>query len=299
MAYIKHEDLCGAFKGKYFRGSMVIDIFLWHSHWQSQTQFPSLVTCLSFLRWHTPCDPCSHWHTTRGPHTRSCKLCVWFVHFVGSLGPATALSHVSDWVYVFLSRSSTDRGNTRSVSRVHLDPLRFCLSIRTHPAPLPLFCPSLLQMTSFKASQRRHLPLIRPLLPPRSTQISAFSMQLALSPYSSVYCKRLDDKTAFFIETLKNIRKRHWSQDNNIFSVPYFLYSQRKDFPLFSFLRLSTFQVSKAATSTKPGPATTSAPAANQTASVTGTNECSVSSNMAHFYSTVDLSNCSREVQVL
>lgn len=48
------------------------------------------LTCLSFfLRGHTSSNPCSHWHTTRSPYTRICKLCV---HFVYSFHPATVLS---------------------------------------------------------------------------------------------------------------------------------------------------------------------------------------------------------------
>lgn len=165
-------------------------------------------TCLSFfLRWHTSSNPCSHWHATRGPHTRICKSCEWSFCFLCSLGPATVLSSVSDWVYVFLSRSSTDRGNTRSVSRVHLVPLRSCWSIRTRPVPLLLFCPSLHQMMSFKTSQRRHLPLSCPLLPPRSTQISAFSMWLVLFMYWSVYCKRVHSQDTFLYWNSKEDEK--------------------------------------------------------------------------------------------
>lgn len=79
------------------------------------------------------------------------------------------LFHVSDHLFV-LSRSSMDRGNTRSVSRAHLVPSRFYWSTRTHPVPPLLFCPSLLQMMSFKASQhqQQHLPHSSLLLPPRS-----------------------------------------------------------------------------------------------------------------------------------
>lgn len=84
------------------------------------------------------------------------------------------LFHVSDHLFV-LYRSSMDRGNTRSVSRAHLVPLRFYWSTRTHPVPPLLFCPSLPQMMSFKASrhQQQHLPHSSPLLPPRSIMISA------------------------------------------------------------------------------------------------------------------------------
>lgn len=181
MAYVKHEDLCGAFKGNCLRHPLFIDIFLFHID-HLQHSFHTLITCLSFLlRWHTPSYPRSHRHTTRGPHTRICKLCVWFVHSVRFIHPATVLSHVSDWLS-FSSRSSTDRENTRSVSRVHLVPSRFCWSTRTRPVPLLLFCLSLLQMMSFKASQHRYLPLSRPPLPPRSTETSAFSMEI-----SSIY----------------------------------------------------------------------------------------------------------------
>lgn len=97
-------------------------------------------------------------------------------------------SHVSNRVFcVCVSRSSTDKESTRYVWRVRLVPSRFCWSIRTRPVPLLLFCPSLLQMTSFRTSQHRRLPPSCPLLPPRSTQISAFSMQSVLFKYWTAY----------------------------------------------------------------------------------------------------------------
>lgn len=182
MAYIRHEDLCGAFKGNYFKCSIVVDVFLWRSHWQSHTPFPSLAC---------PSSSGDTLLAIRAPIGTQLEVPIpesvsYVRHFLRSLGPATVLSLVSDWVYVFLSRSSTDRGNTRSVSRVHLVPSRFCWSIRTRPVPLLLFCPSLLQMTSFKTSQRQHLPLSRSLLPPRS-----ISFLYAISSiYVSVYCER-------------------------------------------------------------------------------------------------------------
>lgn len=125
-------------------------------------------TLSSFLRRHTPSYPCSHRHTARGPCSRGCKSVVYGVCF--GLYLIQLLSfHVSDHLFV-LSRSSMDRGNTRSVSRAHLVPSRFYWSTRTHPVPPLLFCPSLLQMMSFKASRHRqqHLPHSSPLLPLRS-----------------------------------------------------------------------------------------------------------------------------------
>lgn len=105
---------------------------------------------------------------------------------------------------------------------------------------------------------------------------------------------------SFYIETVKRNTRRPCSQDSNIcHSFPHWddscvwnsvhkclittqtllLFFTVKIIVSLScnvktFLHLSTLQVSKAApvTSTKPGPATTSATAANQTASVTGTN---------------------------
>lgn len=137
-----------------------------------------------FLRWHSPGNPCSHWHTTRGPHTWICKSYVSFAPFLSSLGLFSC--RVSDWINGFLFRSSTVSGNTRSASRVLLVPSRSCWSIRTRPVPLLLFCPSLLQMTSFKTSQHRRPPLSRrPLLSHRS----ASSMQWALFMHWSVCCK--------------------------------------------------------------------------------------------------------------
>lgn len=97
------------------------------------------------------------------------------------------LSHISHRACV--SRSSTDKENTRYVWRVRLVPLRFCWSIRTRPVPLPSFCPSLLQMTSFRASLRRRLPPSCPLPPPRSiyTHTRASSLQSLLFMHRTAY----------------------------------------------------------------------------------------------------------------
>ena len=153
MAYIKHDDLCGSFKGM-FQNYLFSFSFLSHA-------LTLITTHVSLCRRHTSSDSCSHRHTTRGAHTRSCK------YGVLSVSCPLLLSRVTDPVSV--SRSPMGRGNTRSVSRVHLVLSRFCWSIRTRPVPLLLFCPSLLQMTSFRTSQ--HLPPSRPLLPPRSTRM--------------------------------------------------------------------------------------------------------------------------------
>lgn len=72
------------------------------------------------------------------------------------------------------SRSLMDKGNTRFDWRVHPVPLRSCWSTRTHPVPLLLFCRSLLQMTSSRASQHRHPPPCSPLRPHRSSHITSF-----------------------------------------------------------------------------------------------------------------------------
>lgn len=142
-------------------------------HWHCSA--PCLHNCPSFLpRGHTPSDPCTNWYTTRSPHSRICKSCD--LHFVYSFLPTADVPSVdSDYV---LFRSSMDRGSTRSVSRVQQVPLRFYWSIRTHLVPLLLFCQSLLQMMSFRASlhQRQHLPLTFPLLLSRSPQLSTSSV---------------------------------------------------------------------------------------------------------------------------
>lgn len=129
---------------------------------------------LCICRWYSPSNPRAHWHTTRGAHTRSCKLCIntecnW------SLIPAV-LSNISNELVVFVFRSSMDRGNTRSVWRVQLVPLRFCWSIRTRPVPLLLFCPSRLQMTYFRTSQHQHLPPNYPQQPHRCKVILALTI---------------------------------------------------------------------------------------------------------------------------
>lgn len=156
----------------------------------------------------------------------------WFT-FSGH--PAAIESHVAR--FRVSSRSSTDRGNTRSVSRAQLVPLRFYWSTKTRPVPPRSFYPSLLRMMSFRVSphQRQHLPLSSPLSPPRFTAIADIppTPPLVLSVVSSHYCNN------YCSSNVKNL----------ILAPP---------------------QVTKAS-STKPGPAAiTSATAANQTASITG-----------------------------
>lgn len=85
--------------------------------------------------------------------------------------PAAVESHAAR--FRAPSRSTTARGNTRSVSRAPLVPSRFYWSIKTRPTPPPWFYPSLLRTTSSRVSrrQRQHLPLSSPLSPPRSTVV--------------------------------------------------------------------------------------------------------------------------------
>lgn len=168
MAYIKHEDLCGAFKGDsdaefsqtFFFSFCVLHIYsLKYSFHHSSPACPSSSgdTLLAIRA------PIGTQLEVPIPEAVSyvCGILPVFIQML--------LCLMSQTVDVFLSRSLTARGNTRFVSRVHLVPSRFCWSIRTRPVPLLLFCPSLLQMMSFKASQHQHLPLCRPLLSPRST----------------------------------------------------------------------------------------------------------------------------------
>lgn len=145
-----------------------------HTHTHTFHNSPSPLFFF-FCRWHTPSNPCSHWHSTRGAHTRSRKLCIHSA--CNTILTTAVLSHISDELIVYVSRSSMDRGNTRSVWRVQLVPLRFCWSIRTRLVPLLLFCPSRLQMTSFRTSQHQRLPPNHPQLPPRCTLILAFTMK--------------------------------------------------------------------------------------------------------------------------
>lgn len=95
--------------------------------------------------------------------------------FSSVLSGPVVVSLISPTVRV--CRFSMDSENTRSVLKVHLVPLKFYWSIKTPPVPLPLFCPFLLQMTSYRTSQLQHLPPRCPLPPHRSTQIS-FSLCL-------------------------------------------------------------------------------------------------------------------------
>lgn len=157
--------------------------------------------------------------------------------------PAAIESHVAR--FRVSSRSSTDRGNTRSVSRAQLVPLRFYWSTKTRPVPPRWFYPSLLRMMSFRVSphQRQHLPLSSPLSPPRFTAIAD------IPPHPPWWCCQSCRLTTAIIAVLKNL----------ILAPP---------------------QVTKAS-STKPGPAAiTSATAANQTASVTGAKHSLVNSCM-------------------
>lgn len=153
MAYVKHEDLCGAFKGIYISCCLVL---LTLKSW-CVSKAPFFVFC----RWHTLSYPCSNRNTARGARTRSCK----FPHLV-SFGLAVLWFLIWQLMCVCLCRRSTDKGNTRSASRALLVPSRFYWSTRTLPVPLLLFCPSRLQMTSFKGYQ--HLPLSSPRQPHRS-----------------------------------------------------------------------------------------------------------------------------------
>lgn len=180
MAYIKHEDLCGAFKGNivYTLGVFSVKINT-HSFNLLSPACPSFAgeTLLAIRA------PIGTQLEVPIPETVS-HVCM-LLH-VPQVQLFVVWSLVSDRLFVCVSRSSTDKENTRSVWRVHLVPSRCCWSIRTRPVPLPLFCPSLLQMTSFRTSQHRRLPPSCPVLPPRSTQISAFSMQSILFMYWTV-----------------------------------------------------------------------------------------------------------------
>lgn len=102
--------------------------------------------------------------------------------------PAAIESHVAR--FRVSSRSSTDRGNTRSVSRAQLVPLRFYWSTKTRPVPPRWFYPSLLRMMSFRVSphQRQHLPLSSPLSPPRFTAIADIPRPPPLVVLSVVSC---------------------------------------------------------------------------------------------------------------
>lgn len=139
-------------------------------------------------RGHTPSNPRSHRHAARGAGPRSRELDFvgsWFAFSIGRL-PSSFILLVSR----ILSRSSTDRGNTRSVSRAQLAPLRFYWSTKTRPVPPLWFYPSLLRMTSFRVSprQRQHLPLSSPLSPPRSAAIPYTSPLVVLSVLSCHHC---------------------------------------------------------------------------------------------------------------
>lgn len=172
MAYIKHEDLCGAFKGTFFFFNCVIClccVCTQRSHHSSSF----------FLRGHAAGNPGAHRNTARSSHTRICRLCEMYI----CLHLATIVLLVSHWGHVSF-RFSMDRGSTRSISKARPVPLRSYWSTRTLPVPPPLCCQFLLLMRSCKASQHQQprLPLSLPL--PRSTQlplVSTFILALSVT----------------------------------------------------------------------------------------------------------------------
>lgn len=84
MAYVKHEDLCGAFKGRFlilFFICIVLPV-------QSPHYSPSF-----FLRGHTAGNPGTYWFTTRSSHTRICRSCVMYTWCRPFIQPRLCVMH--------------------------------------------------------------------------------------------------------------------------------------------------------------------------------------------------------------
>lgn len=152
---MKHEDLCGAFKGSFLIWFFICVVL------PVQSSHSSLS---SFLRGHAAGHPGTYWYTTGGSHPRNCRSCGMYAWFRPSIQSQLCVKHHVGAHVSF--RFLKDRGSTKSTSKAQPVPLRFSWSTRTRPAPPPLYCQFPLQTKSSKASQHQRPPLSLPF--PRS-----------------------------------------------------------------------------------------------------------------------------------